>query len=426
VNLFELDKSLFLLINHGASNAFFDAIMPFITKKGYLLLIPYVFYLFFRAYSGHKTKEDSGLNINIILWSFFLAVLAFLLSNWLGNEIKHIVKRIRPCNVLEDVRLLSECSKSFSMPSNHAANMFGAAAVLYYFNRRYIHLLAGIYPFIIASLVAFSRVYVGVHYPMDVLAGACLGFFNAFLVIGLLRIAESRYKKEPSTTLLFSFPFVISVFRIYYILHGPIDLSSDEAHYWEWSRRLDLSYYSKGPMIAYLIYIGTSLFGDNVFGIRIMAVIFSAFSSLFLFKLANLMYDRQNNNAIAQQNPQANSPKPDSLIALSSAILLQIIPMFAPFGVIFTIDSPFIFFWIFSLYLFWKAIISENSRNWLFLGISIGGRPLLLLGAFLIIVGVQFIGMGLLGEMLMMIYHESQEKPIYAIKKILSFNKNTE
>lgn len=55
----------------------------------------------------------------------------------------------------------------------------------------------------------------------------------------------------------------------------------------------------------------------------------------------------------------------------------------------------------------------------LFGGLSIGGRPLLLFGVLLIIVGVQFVGMGLLGEMLVRVYHESQKKPIYAIKKIL-------
>ena len=55
----------------------------------------------------------------------------------------------------------------------------------------------------------------------------------------------------------------------------------------------------------------------------------------------------------------------------------------------------------------------------IFKGIEIGGRPLLLLGALLIIVGIQFIGMGLLGEMIVRVYHESQKKPIYTLKKIL-------
>ena len=55
----------------------------------------------------------------------------------------------------------------------------------------------------------------------------------------------------------------------------------------------------------------------------------------------------------------------------------------------------------------------------LLLGMSIGGRPLLLLGVLLIIIGVQLIGMGLLGEMIVRVYHESQKKPIYALKKII-------
>ena len=55
----------------------------------------------------------------------------------------------------------------------------------------------------------------------------------------------------------------------------------------------------------------------------------------------------------------------------------------------------------------------------LLLGKDIGGRPLLLLGALLIIVGIQFIGMGLLGEMMVRVYHETQKKPIYVIKKVI-------
>ncbi len=78
---------------------------------------------------------------------------------------------------------------------------------------------------------------------------------------------------------------------------------------------------------------------------------------------------------------------------------------FGPMGMIFGMVGVGI-----SLYL---------SIEKLFKGVNIGGRPLLLLGALLIIVGVQFVGMGLIGEMLVRVYHESQKKPIYAIKKIL-------
>jgi glycosyltransferase involved in cell wall biosynthesis len=81
------------------------------------------------------------------------------------------------------------------------------------------------------------------------------------------------------------------------------------------------------------------------------------------------------------------------------------IQFFGPAGIL----SGFLGFLI-SLYL---------SIDKIFFGKDIGGRPLLLLGALLIIVGIQLIGMGLLGEMLVRVYHESQRKPIYVIKKIL-------
>ncbi len=81
------------------------------------------------------------------------------------------------------------------------------------------------------------------------------------------------------------------------------------------------------------------------------------------------------------------------------------IQFFGPLGLI----SGFLGFLV-SLYL---------SIDKLFFGHDIGGRPLLLLGALLIIVGIQLIGMGLLGEMLVRVYHESQRKPIYVIKKVL-------
>ncbi len=159
--------------------------------------------------------------------------------------------------------------------------------------------------------------------------------------------------------ILFVFLIALSVFRIYYILNCPFDLSPDEAHYWEWSRRLDLSYYSKGPLIAYLIYIGTSFFGDTVLGVRFFAVVFSFLSSLFLFLIGKELYNTKT--------------------GVVAGIIFQIIPLFSAYGILFTIDSPFIFFWILSLFLFLKSLnsctASDKSGNiifWMLLGISIG------------------------------------------------------
>ncbi|HMK43936.1 MAG TPA: glycosyltransferase family 2 protein [Dissulfurispiraceae bacterium] len=81
------------------------------------------------------------------------------------------------------------------------------------------------------------------------------------------------------------------------------------------------------------------------------------------------------------------------------------IQFFGPIGVLFGMTG--------------SGICGYLALEKLFCGLAIGGRPLLMLGVLLIIVGVQFIGLGLLGEMIVRVYHESQKKPIYTMKKIL-------
>lgn len=332
----QLDKDLFFLINHGIENNLFDLLMPFITSKAYLIAFPFlVLYLL-------KEKKRA---LIIFAISFF----SIIFADGLANTIKHLIGRERPCNVFENVRLLVGCTRSFSMPSNHASNAI-AFAIPFLLSRRITDLRAERLTeclkyvfFSLAILVCFSRVYVGVHYPSDVIVGSIVGTLAATGMIGLYKWAAKRFHKRPYFTVMSVFLILISLFRFYYILHGPLDLSPDEAHYWEWSRRLDMSYYSKGPMIAYLIAIGTGIFGDNVFGVRFLAVVFSLLSSIYLYKLGRDMYHER--------------------MGAFSAIMSQIIPLYSAFGVIFTIDSPFLFFWIISLYLFWKVIKIEQKSE---------------------------------------------------------------
>jgi len=322
MSLSEIDSSTFSQINITFQNDVFDLLMPFITSKAYLIFLPFFIWILY------KERKNSLVILGIALTSI-------LIADWFANELKLYFERLRPCNALDNVRLLIGCGRSFSFPSNHAVNAFAFATPFYLMSKGRVRAVF----FFIALLVGFSRVYVGVHYPSDVIAGALFGTLIALVMMQCYRWASVRFKDRPHTTLLILLLSAFSLFRLYYILHGPLDLSPDEAHYWEWSRRLDMSYYSKGPMIAYLISLGTSIFGDTVLGIRIMAVIFMGASTITIFYLGKKLHDET--------------------VGLASAFILNIIPLFATFGIIFTIDSPFIFFWILSLFLFWKTIESR-------------------------------------------------------------------
>ncbi|MEW6110220.1 MAG: glycosyltransferase family 39 protein [Nitrospirota bacterium] len=285
-----------------------------------------------------------------------ISLFSVALADGSGHVLKDIFERQRPCNTLENINLLVGCGRSFSMPSNHASNAFAFAMTFWFLRKN----MASYILIFFASLVGLSRVYVGVHYPFDVLAGAFLGICSSCASVYLYKWATSIYEKKSYWNALLFCILLISLFRVYYIQTGPFDLSPDEAHYWEWSRRLDWSYYSKGPVIAYLIYAGTSVFGNNVFGIRILAVAFSALSSLILYRLATDLYDEKT--------------------GFASALLIQIVPLYSAYGVLLTIDSPFIFFWILSLFLSHKAVTLQMSDTsgrlsgfyWVMLGISAG------------------------------------------------------
>jgi 4-amino-4-deoxy-L-arabinose transferase-like glycosyltransferase/membrane-associated phospholipid phosphatase len=339
----ELDVSAFFFINTHLQNGLFDVVMPFLSNNPKLLFLPLLAWMF--AKEGRKAWPAVA-----------IGGLAFALADSGGNTLKYLIARPRPCSVLEGIHLLAACGKSFSMPSNHAVNSFAVATAFWLLRRDF---MTGAY-LLVAAAIGLSRVYVGVHYPADVLAGALLGVGAAFTTVALSRRAAGWYREGAYGKLLLLIILFISMFRIYYIQTGPFDLSADEAHYWEWSRRLDWSYYSKGPMIAYLIYAGTALFGNTVLGVRIFAVLLSALSSLALYELGRRLYGAR--------------------VGFFSAVLVQAVPLYSVYGVLMTIDSPFILFWILSLLLFWKAVDvgppeepeSAGVLSWVLLGAAIG------------------------------------------------------
>ena len=168
-----LDTQLLLFINHTMANAFFDLLMPALSSQGYLLAIPFLLAMLAR---GSVKKNDRGKTyLTTAIWTVLIACSSAYLSGWVEDWMKNAVMRVRPCRAIEGIRLIIPCPKSYSMPSGHAISSFAFAMPLWYLTKPYIITMGRWFPLVLAACIAFSRIYLGVHYPADVLVGAFLG-----------------------------------------------------------------------------------------------------------------------------------------------------------------------------------------------------------------------------------------------------------
>lgn len=172
-----LDIKLFYLINNDTRNWVFDFLMPLITNRNnwWGLIAVVVFYLLF--FGGKKGR------VAVVA----IAVAVGISDYTASSLIKPFFSRIRPCNALEGVNILVNCTSSYAFPSSHASNICAlAVAGSFYFRKAMLPL------FILAFLIGYSRVYVGVHYPLDVLGG----FVWGGMVAGGIVLVERRIRKQ--------------------------------------------------------------------------------------------------------------------------------------------------------------------------------------------------------------------------------------
>jgi 4-amino-4-deoxy-L-arabinose transferase-like glycosyltransferase len=141
--------------------------------------------------------------------------------------------------------------------------------------------------------------------------------------------------------------------RLLFLLTGTLDLSPDEAHYWEWSRRLDWSYYSKGPLIAWLIALQTALFGPSMVGIRLGALLWSAVGAWAIYRLGVDAFD---------------DPRPGALAAIG----LELTPLVWAGSLLMTIDAPFLALWVLALLALHRALRRGRPGAWILAGLFVG------------------------------------------------------
>jgi undecaprenyl-diphosphatase len=176
----KFDNSILLYIKSNMHGPIMDKAMVIITSLGNAGVVWIVIALLLMI---NKKYRYIG----------FLALGALILSTILGEGIlKHIVRRIRPSADIPAVNLLIAKPLSYSFPSGHTTSSFAAAGVLSKYFRNYALEL-----FALASLIAFSRLYLYVHYPSDVLAGIILGIICSKVIIYIF----SKVKNYNSITM---------------------------------------------------------------------------------------------------------------------------------------------------------------------------------------------------------------------------------
>ncbi len=172
-----INVELFYFFNHTFQNPILDSIMPIFTHFGgfkFLVLILIAVILFAKISRRETLKKVA-----------IIALVALLFSGAIAVVLKHVVHEPRPFMTLDNVHLLITEDDLNSFPSGHTTSTIAVVTALI-LNMKELakkhYLIIDIVLVLFAILIPFSRMYVGVHYPGDILAGAIIGLFGAFLI----------------------------------------------------------------------------------------------------------------------------------------------------------------------------------------------------------------------------------------------------
>ena len=173
----DFDFMVLDFIQSNIRNIFLDKIMPFITylgSGGLIWIFVALLLIFIKKYRLCGIEMITGLLTGLLIGNIIL---------------KNLVMRERPCWINESIDMLISVPKDYSFPSGHTMTSFAAAVILYYMNKK-----IGIAAYVLAAIIAFSRLYLYVHYPSDVLAGIILGIITSFISIRIYNYFKKKKK----------------------------------------------------------------------------------------------------------------------------------------------------------------------------------------------------------------------------------------
>ncbi len=145
---------------------------------------------------------------------------------------------------------------------------------------------------------------------------------------------------------------LLTVYRLWVIPRLGVTLYIDEAQYWTWAQSLDWGYFSKPPVIGWLIAASTAVFGDGLIAVKLPALILYPATSWLLYRIGTRLFDAR--------------------VGFRTGLAFCLIPLVSALGLAVSTDAPLLFFWALGMLALIRALETDYMRDWLLLGAAVG------------------------------------------------------